>query len=230
MSRDNLKIEPGGFPVYDAKQLPKVDSLRRDKSQPDFMGVPILSDAQVLFTTADELGNKPASCYTCKEQTSEMTCERLGPGVKVEKVIGSRESGHPIEYWPCCSMHEYSQDVADGKRAAPHYHDTLDTPDSLGLIWINAPKVGQKYGGANCGGVNGGDDCDSYIVHGKQEKWDVDQAYCRVLAHDVPGGAVCAAWKDDDQLSFEDAQQLIRGDSLDTVEKRRLVAKIVGRE
>jgi hypothetical protein len=228
--RNDLKVEPGGFPVYAAKQLPKIDSMRRDKSLPDFAGVPVLRDTDVAFTCADELGDRPASCYTCKEQTSDMTCQRLGPGIKVEKVTGHRDSGNPIEYWPCCSLHEFCQDVADGKREKPHYHETLDTPASLGLVWINAPKVGQKFGGANCGGVNGGDDCDSYIVHGKTEKWEVEQAYCRVLAHEVEGGAVCSAWHDDDELPFAEAQMLIRGDSMDTMEKKRLVKSIIGRD
>jgi hypothetical protein len=227
--RNNLKVEPGGFPVYATKQLPKIDAMRRDKSLPDFAGVPVLRDTDVAFTTAAELGERPASCYTCKEQTSDMTCERLGPGIKVEKVTGHRDSGNPIEYWPCCSMHDYCADVADGKRAPAKYHDSLDTPESLGLVWINAPKVGQKLGGANCGGVKGGDDCDHYIVQGKVEKWEVDSAYCRVLCHQVEGGAVCAAWHDDDELPFAEAQMLIRGDSLDTVEKRRLVSSIVKR-
>src|ERR1700732_2156108 len=107
---DKSEVERGGFVVYGPEQLPKVDSMRRDKSQPDFYGVPILTDAEVVFTTAKELGDKPASCYTCKEQTSQITCERLGPNIKVAKVTGSSDSGEPIEYWPCCSMHEYSDE------------------------------------------------------------------------------------------------------------------------
>jgi hypothetical protein len=226
MGRDDIKSkpEPGGFVKYGPEQLPKVDSMRRDKTLPDFYGVPILSDAQVLLTSADELNNKPASCYTCKEHTSELTCQRLGPGVKVSKIIGHRESGDPIEYWPCCGMHEYGNASGNTK-----YHYDLDTPATVGLVWINAPKTGQKFGGANCGGVSGGDDCDHYIVYGKQEKWDVDSAYCRILAHDVKGGQVCTAWHDDDELPYAEAQMLLRGDSLDSVDKKRLVKSIVGR-
>lgn len=227
MGRDELKIEKGGFPVYGEEQLAKVDSMRRDKSQPDFYGVPILSDAQVLFTTASELGGKPASCYTCKEHTKDFTCERLGPSIKVEKVVGHKDSGEAIEYWPCCSMQEYTDKPREGKVS---YHDTLDTPKSIGLIWINAPKVGQEYGGANCGGVKGGDDCDHYIVKGKEEKWDAKQGTCRVLQHTVEGGDVCTAWWDDDILEFPEAQQLIKGDSKETIDKRRLVRKIIEKE
>jgi len=224
---DKSKVESGGFVEYGPEQLKKVDSMRRDKSQPDFYGVPILTDAQVLFTTADELGGKPASCYTCKEHTSDFTCERLGPDIKVATVIGHKDSGDPIEYWPCCSLQECTDTPRQSK---PSYHDVLDTPDSLGLIWINAPEVGQKYGGANCGGVNGGDDCDRYRVKGVVEKWDTDQGLCTVLQHTVEAAAVCAAWNDDDILNWTDAQDLMKGDSVETVGKKKLVKSIMGRD
>lgn len=227
MGRDELKkAEPGGFIEYGEKQLPKIDSMRRDKSLPNFHGVPILSDAAVMFTTSSELGDKPASCYTCEQQQSDRTCYYLGPGVKVEKVIGSRESGDPIEYWPCCGM----QNHGNPQTGSPSYSEYLSTPQELGLVWINASKPGQKYGGANCGGVNGGDDCDHYIVRGAKEKWDSPNGFCRVLQHDVSGGDVCAAWHDDDELQYPEAQLLIRGDSVDTIHKKRLAKSIVGKE
>lgn len=226
MSRDDkMNIESGGFPVYTKEQLPKIDSMRRDKSQPDFFGVPILTDSQVLYTTGKELGDKPASCYTCTEHNKDFTCERMGPEVKVAKVTGHRDSGEQIEYWPCCSMHNYTDNP---RSESPTYHEILDTPASIGLIWINAPKPGQKYGGANCGGVNGGDDCDSYFVK-SGEKWDSSQGFCRVLQHQVDVDAVCTAWKDDDILTWEDAQQLIKGTSVDGLSKRKLAKSIIGR-
>ena len=227
MSRsDKPEIEKGGFPVYDEKQLPKVDSMRRDKSQPTFFGVPILSDEAVMFTRASELGGKPASCYTCQAQQSDKTCFYMGPAVKVSKVTGARDSGEPIEYWPCCGMHNYG----DPRTGKPVYSDELSSPSTLGLIWINGPKPGVKYGGANCGGVNDGDDCDHYLVRGKEEKWDSKQGFCRVLQHQVDSGDVCTAWHDDDELPWEEAQQLMSGSSLDTIKKRRLVKEIIGRD
>ncbi len=229
MSRDELKdkAEPGGFVEYGKDQLDKIDSMRRDKSQPEFYGVPILRDEEVGFARAADIGNKPASCYTCKERTTDDTCERLGPSVLVKKVTGSRESGDPIEYWPCCSMHDYSGEEPTGK---PEYHETLDTPKCLGLVWINAGKPGQAYGGANCGGINGGDDCDRYRV-AKGEKWDSAQGLCTVLAHIVDAGDVCAAWRDDDILEWQEAQELMRGskDSRETMMKRRFVRSLIGR-
>lgn len=227
MGRDEIKsAEKGGFVEYGPEQLPKVDSMRRDKTQPDFYGVPILLDSQVLFTRAGELGDLPASCYTCKEHTADYTCERLGPSIKVVTVIGHRDSGDPIEYWPCCSLQEYTATPRQGK---VQYHDTLDNPDEIGLIWINAPEVGQKYGGANCGGVSGGDDCDHYMVE-SGEKWDNPQGVCRVLQHSVDAGDVCTAWHDDDELKWQEAEQLMKGDSVETVRKRRQVKQIIGRD
>lgn len=228
MGRDELKskAEPGGFVEYGKEQLPKINAMRRDKSQPDFYGVPILRDEDVLFTRASEMGDKPASCYTCHMQNADLTCMLMGPAIKVSKVKGSKDSGEQIEYWPCCSM----QDYGEPQTGKPVYVEELSNPSTLGLVWINAPEIGQKYGGANCGGIEGGDDCDFYRVKGKTEKWDAEQGFCMVLQHNVEGGAVCSAWRDDDELSFEDAQQLIRGDSLDTLTKRRLVKSILGRE
>ena len=227
MGRDELKdkAEPGGFIEYDEKQLPKVDSMRRDKSLPDFFGIPILSDAAVLFTRASDLGNKPASCYTCTKQQADGTCYLLGPAVKVQKVTGHRESGDPIEYWPCCSSQQYGE-PAKGK---PEYAEYLSAPRDLGLIWINAPEVGQKYGGANCGGVEGGDDCDHYMVK-SGDKWENPQGYCRVLCHQVDAGDVCTAWHDDDELQWEEAQMLMRGDSVDKIGKKKLVDQILKRD
>lgn len=209
---------------YGPEQLPKIDAMRRDKSQPDFFGVPILQDSDVGFVTAGEIGGKPASCYTCTKQNSDETCYLLGPDIKVATVTGHRDSGDPIEYWPCCSSHQFgegSKDVA--------YADPLSTPQALGLIWINAPETGQEFGGANCGGVEGGDDCDHYLV-GEGEKWDNPQGQCRVLQHTVDAGDVCAAWRDDDELPWEEAQQLMKGDSVETVSKKKLAKEIIGRD
>lgn len=238
MSRDEIKskAEPGGFIEYGPEQLPKVDSMRRDKSQPDFYGIPILHDTQVMFTTASQMGNKPASCYTCQFQQSDLTCGLLGPEIYVSKVIGHTDSGDPIEYWPCCDM----QDYGNPQKGAPSYRDNLSTPQSIGLIWINASEVGQPYGGANCGGSNGGDDCDHYMVE-SGEKWDNPQGVCRVLQHTVDNGDVCTAWWDDDILEWTEAQQLMENPShgkvgakedkptLDTLRKGKLAKQIIGR-
>lgn len=227
MGRDELrgKAEPGGFVEYGEDQLPKVDSMRRDKSQPDFYGIPILADSDVGFVRASQIGEVPASCYTCQKQQSDETCFLLGPEIKVSKVIGHHDSGDPIEYWPCCSSHQFGSPASGN----PNYSPELASPDQLGLIWINAPEVGQKFGGANCGGTNGGDDCDHYLVRAG-EKWENPQGNCRVLAHEVDAGDVCGAWRDDDELPWKEAQQLLAGDTVETVQKKRLAKQIIGRD
>jgi hypothetical protein len=227
MGRDDLKskAEPGGFVEYGKEQLPKVDSMRRDKSQPDFYGVPILHDSQVMFTRASEMGDKPASCYTCQIMQSNGTCGLLGPEIEVVKVTGHTDSNDPIEYWPCCDEHDYGEP----SKSEPSYRPNLSTPSQVGLIWINASEAGQEYGGANCGGGNGGDDCDHYMVK-DGEKWDNPQGICRVLQHTVDNGDVCTAWWDDDILEWTEAQQLMSGDSIETVKKKKMVKSIVGRD
>lgn len=226
MGRDDLKskAEPGGFIEYGPEQLAKVDSMRRDKSQPDLMGIPILHDEDAMYRRASEIGDKPASCYTCTMMKDD-TCSLLGPGVSTKKVTGSRESGDPIEYWPFCKRFTYGT-------PAGKYAEKFENPNTIGLIWINASKPGQKFGGANCGGGNGGDDCDNYIVKGKVEKWDAEQGHCRVLAHTVNNGDLCTAWRDDDILQWEEAQNLLKGskDTVETMGKRKFVRSIMGRD
>lgn len=228
MGRDELKdVEKGGFVEYREKQLPKTNAMRRDKSQPDFFGVPILTDGQVMFTRASEMGDKPASCYTCQFQQSDETCNLLGPTVPVRKVRGNKDSGEQIEYWPRCNGWCYG----NPQKGKPHYSEYLSTPDQLGLIWINAPKVGQALGGSNCGGISGADDCDHYITSGRVEKWDTKQGACRVLQHSVGAGDFCIGWRDDDILAYQDARILMEGKgSLDLIDKKKLVKSIMGRD
>ena len=217
-----------GFPEYGEEQLPKVNTMREDKSQPDFMGVPILRDGEVMLMRAAEIGNKPASCYTCIfKNAKDETCALIGEEIKVSKVTGSKDEGNPIEYWPCCSMHTFGEPSGgEPERCASN------NPGAVGLIWINSPEVGQSCGGANCGGVAGGDDCDQYQVE-SGEKWDNPKGFCRVLQHEVSAGDVCAAWRDDDILEWQDAQQLMKQDSrgkMGDSEKKKLAREIVGRD
>ena len=227
MGRDELKskAEPGGFVEYGAEQLPKVDSMRRDKSQPDFHGIPILSDGAVMLCSAEAIGNKPTSCSTCTFHNAKPeTCMLMGPEIIVDNVTGAKDSGDPIEYWPCCSEQNYGEP----NHSEAKYIEPFKTPDALGLVWINAPEVGQEYGGSNCGGVNGGDDCDHYLVR-SGEKWDSASGFCRVLQHEVDAGQVCSAWDDDDILDWQDAQQLLRkADS--SASKKRLAKQIIGKD
>jgi hypothetical protein len=204
MSRD-LEIEKGGFPLYAEKNLPKINAMRRVFSQPDFHGVPIIQPGQVLFDTAESIHDEPTSCYNCRTQNPRtLTCKRIGPELLVKKFIRGGKDGNPIEYWPCCGMHDYGE-PSDGACFAH------DDPTYLGLVWINAPEVGQAHGGANCAGINGGDDCDSYFTRDSKAKWESTTGFCRVLQKTVAAGDVCAAWQDDDEVSWQEAQQILKG-------------------
>lgn len=225
MGRDEIKSKDSrpGFPEYGETELPKVNSMRSDKTQPDFMGVPILTDGAVMLCSAESLGNKPASCYTCSfYNDKEQTCQLLGPEIVISKVTGDKEYDNAIEYWPCCSEFNY------GAQTGPDFIEPFKTPDALGLIWINASKPGQEYGGANCGGVEGGDDCDHFQVK-EGEKWDAETGFCRVLQHEVGAGQVCSAWQDDDILDWQDAQQLLQNGA-ETRDKKKLAKDIIGKD
>jgi hypothetical protein len=204
MSR-NLEIEKGGFPIYDDKQLGKINALRRTQSQPDFHGVPILQPGHVLYDTAESIQDQPTSCYNCRTQNPEtLTCKRIGPNLLVKKFTKGGKDGHPIEFWPCCGMHDFGVPTGGNSFAT-------DDPTYLDLVWINAPEVGQEYGGANCGGVHGGDDCDHYRTSSKEAKWESPTGFCRVLQKTVAAGDVCSAWQDDDEVSWQEAQQILKG-------------------
>jgi hypothetical protein len=197
--RSDLKIEDGGFVVYEKSNLGKVNALRRAKSLPDVETPVIPTKGQALFTTAEEMHNEPASCDNCIFIRSDKHCTLIGPRISVQKIT---KDG--IEYWPCCSMHTY------GRSADGEYRSSGD-PDYMGLIWINASKVGQAHGGANCGGCDGGDDCDHYIVDGATEKWESPTGFCRALQTTVACGDVCSLWGDDDELGWREAQKIING-------------------
>jgi hypothetical protein len=203
MSRNVVKVEEGGFPIYDERQIRKVNAMRRAASLPSVESAPIPSKGDVLFTTAEEQNDEPSSCYNCVFYNYGKSCSLIGPRVKIRKFIYGKPD-KPIEYWPCCGMNFHGEP----NKGEPIFRGNSD-PDYLGLIWINAPKVGQEYGGANCGGVNGGDDCDHYFVEGKEKKWDSATGFCRALQTTVAAGDDCAHWDDDDKLDWRQAQKII---------------------
>lgn len=196
------------FLVYKAKNLSKINAQRRALSQPTITDVPILTKGQVLFTPAGHMNGEPASCYNCVAYNYGKSCMKIGPETDIRKFIyppKATADAKPIEYWPCCSMHDYGE---------PNYGDekfiSRNDPTNVGLGWINAPKPGQKLGGANCGGAGGGDDCDHFCTDGPGDKRDYPTAFCRVLQTPVENGAVCAAWEDDDLVPWEKAQALMK--------------------
>lgn len=191
-----------GFLEYKDKNLPKVNAMRRAISQPDIYTVPVLGKAKVLFVSASEMNNEPASCANCVFYNWGRSCQLIGPHVKVRKIVYG-EPDKAIEYWPCCGM----QTFGPPNKGEPRFITVTD-PSDIDLLWINAGKVGQAHGGANCGGQNGGDDCDYYMTD-VDDKREAPTGFCRVLQRTVQNGDVCSAWDDDDKLVWEKAQAII---------------------
>lgn len=191
-----------GFPIYEEKNLTKVNDMRRAKSRPeiDLHIVPALTKGQVMFVTASQMGNEPASCYSCHLYNLGRSCMLMGPNVLIKKfTMGT------VEYWPCCGMQDYGKPNTGKETFSAH-----DDPDSLGLVWINAPSVGQPCGGANCGGSGGGDDCDHYFPYDVDDKRDSTSGFCRILQVDVGVGDVCSGWQDDDAVYYDEAEAWMR--------------------
>lgn len=199
----------GGFPIYGPDQLRKVNAMRMAFSAPDSVAPVVNTRGEALFSTAEEMDDEPASCYNCQFYNKKAeTCSLIGKHKVIKKLIWpmqATEEAKQIEYWPCCSM-QFHGKPNDGE---PVYRAFASDPDYMGLVWINAPKVGLALGGANCGGVNGGDDCDHYQTEGDTPKWESATGYCRALQSKVAAGDVCCQWRDDDKLEWQDAQRLL---------------------
>ena len=208
MSRSELKIIEGGFPIYGDKQLRKVNAMRRAFSAPDSIDPVVNTKGEALFVTGEEMNDEPSSCYNCQfYNETHKTCGLIGPRKIVAKFIWPKEAttdSKQIEYWPDCGMHLYGKT----NKGPAVYYSHCD-PDYIGLIWINAPKLGLPHGGSNCGGANGGDDCDHYTVEGNKPKWESPTGFCRALQTTVACNDDCAQWRDDDTLQWQDAQRLL---------------------
>ena len=201
-----MPLDDDVVPEYKAKHLAKINSMRMANSQPAVHVVPVLTKGQVLFVTAASRDNQPNSCYNCHMfNKSDSTCMVHSPDIKIRKFTYG-EPYKEIEYWPVCGLHDFGKPNNDEPKRISE-----NDPDYTGLAWINAPRVGQKFGGSNCGGSNGGDDCDYFQVEeGEGDKRTVSIGFCRVLQTPVGNGDCCAAWTDDDLLSWQKAQSLIQ--------------------
>lgn len=199
---------PSNFLVYKVKQLKKVNAQRRGLSQPTIIDVPVLTKGQVQYIAEAQMYGEPATCYNCPNFNYGKSCYLMGENVAIRKLTYPEKptaDAKPIQYWPCCSAWTHGEP----NYGAEKYADYLLSPDNLGLGWINAPKVGQDIGGANCGGKNGGDDCDHYCTEGDDKRAE-PSGFCRVLQQQVENGAVCSAWMDDDWMSYDRAQNILK--------------------
>lgn len=195
------------FLVFTADKLRKINAQRRALSQPTILDVPVLTKDQVMYVPEGQMEGEPSSCYNCAFFNYDRSCQLIGSKVIVKKMVyppKATADAKRIEYWPCCGQ---------WIKGEPNYGEekfiASNSPDVVGLGWINAPEPGLDFSGANCGGKDGGDDCDHYITIGDDKRIE-PTAFCRVLQSDVECGAVCAAWKDDDYLSWDRAQNIFR--------------------
>jgi hypothetical protein len=201
---------PKNFLEYGPKHLPKVNAQRLANSLVQIRTVPVLDEGQVLYSSPESANNEPRSCANCWMWNEHPgTCYIMGPDVRAEKFTypPKEELGaKPIEYWPVCGMWDYGKHN-EGRpvyKAAPY-----DDPDAIGFGFVNAPEVGLERSGTNCGGQNGGDDCDNYITKGSDKRAE-NEAFCRVLQKNVPNNACCSAWCDDDWVDWNKGQDLLK--------------------
>ncbi|SRR5712692_9072650 len=193
---------PEQYHPYTPKDLPKVDALRKAKSSPSFMGIPILSEASVNFVTAASRENRPNWCGNCiMFNLEDKTCSILPEHIRIETFTID-----PQKFWPVCGMHKYGKPNED----EPLRHEPFEDPDHVGLSWVNTKNDGREEGGTTCGGLNGGDDCDYYNTPG-EDKREYEVGLCQVLQKNVGGGDCCSAWQDDDLVDWQTAQQHIKG-------------------
>lgn len=193
-----------GFIKYTNKNVPKVNAIRRAQSLPDLRLPPILDNGSVLFSSADSANNEPRSCANCVFYNNGRSCQLIGPHVPIRKFTWPPErtaDSKPIEYWPVCGYWIHGKP----NTGEPRFIAVLD-PEDMGLGWVNAPKAGQSLGGTCCGGRNGGDDCDLWMTE-KDDKRSCDTGFCRVLQKDTANMDCCSAWRDDDWITWQMAQE-----------------------
>lgn len=209
MSRHDLTIKEGGFPIYNEKTLSKINALRSTISEAGKTGVPILSKASVVFSTAESAHDEPRSCYNCPLFNEKLSrCQIHSPSIVIRKFTQGKY-GKDIEFWPVCGYWVYGEP----SKADAQQHLVSLNPDDTGLSWVNAPEVGLKYSGSCCGGANGGDDCDYWYTEGSEPKWEAHSGFCRVLQADTGAMDACSAWTDDDLVDWRVAQDFLKGSS-----------------
>src|ERR1700757_1990527 len=187
----------------------KINSIRIGQSRPDLKEPPILTEGSVLFSSAASASNEPRSCYNCTFFNYDKSCRLIGKGVEIHKFTWpkeKRDAAKPIEYWPVCGYW-----VKGDPNYGPEEFSARLSPDEAGLGWVNAPKPGLEYSGTSCGGANGGDDCDFWIIDREDgDKRECESGFCRVLQRETGNMDCCSAWQDDDYLTWQMVQERFR--------------------
>lgn len=193
-------------PVYQPKHLVKINAMRQAESVEAPPGRRV-TKGQVLYVTAASRNDEPNSCYNCIFfNAAKKRCALMSDGVIIRKLT----TGLPfkaIDYFPVCGYQVYGKPNG-ANHPAPEY--PLD-PDYAGLIWTNVPEYGKALGGVSCGGQNNGDDCDYWEpLTNVKSKRDETLGICKLLDCPTNNGDCCAAWQDDDAMSWQNAQTILR--------------------
>jgi hypothetical protein len=204
-----------GFFKYKPEQsvVQKVNSIRRGQSLPELEEPPVLDAGSVLFSPAESAHNEPRSCYNCPFFNYEQGCAilKLPDALQLKKFIWPRErtaDSKPIEFWPVCGYWVYGEP----NFGAPAHRADVD-PTDAGLGWVNAPRVGLERSGTSCGGRDGGDDCDLWQVSGDDKRAE-QVGFCRVLQRQTANLDCCAAWRDDDFLTWQMVLERMKEDKV----------------
>lgn len=201
-----------GFYKYRAKPslVRKINTIRIGQSRPDLRLPPILDNGAMLFSSAASAHNEPRSCYNCPMFNFERSCRYFGKAIEVRKFTWPKEvrdGAKPIEFWPVCGYWIYGKP----NYGPEEFVENLLSPDEAGLGWVNAPETGQSLAGTSCGGANGGDDCDLWLIDGENgDKREAKSGFCRVKQDNTDNLDCCACWEDDDFLTWQMVQERFR--------------------
>lgn len=193
-----------GFYRYKPRvgMVKKINTIRIGQSRPDLKSPPILTEGDVLFSSAASASDEPRSCYNCPFFNYGKSCKLMGKSVEIHKFTWpkeKRDGAKPIEFWPVCGMW-----IKGEPNFGPEdFYAKLD-PDEAGLGWVNAPEPGQELSGTSCGGANGGDDCDLWLIEGTSgDKRAAKSGFCRVMQKSTGNMDCCTCWQDDDFLTWQ---------------------------
>jgi hypothetical protein len=200
-----------GFYKYkpESEMVKKINTIRIGQSRPDLEGPPILTEGDVLFSSAASASDEPRSCYNCQFFNYEKSCRLMGKAVEIHKFTWPKErrdNAKPIEFWPVCGYW-----IKGEPNYGPEEFIAEISPDDAGLGWVNAPETGQELGGTSCGGRNGGDDCDLWLIDSASgDKRAEEIGFCRVLQKETGNMDCCSCWQDDDFLTWQMVQERFR--------------------
>jgi len=152
----------------------------------------------IEFLTEEQLGGKPASCFSCHMMyANQKTCSIIGPGIVID--LWTFSDGK--RYTPVCGAQDPGTPM-----------EVSDAEAKYNLAWVLGPEKADAIGlewaegeGTNCGGKNGGAPCTKHYTPEDESK-----GACRPLQAMVKAGACCAA-HNGPSIPWRNAQALLKG-------------------